>query len=184
VGDRLALACLREAVGETALTAVVSVKVLGHEDAWALWAELPESLDVAVAVDLVVLQGGELDLLVLVLDLLRLGVGLLLSLLSTTTESEHQVQGALLLDVVVREGAAVLKLLSGKDKTLLVRRDALLVLNLRLDVLDGVRGFDLEGDGLTRDCDRKERRPSERRKRKESGHKTQEDEGAEGKRER
>mmetsp|Transcript_4654 Transcript_4654/g.11797 ORF Transcript_4654/g.11797 Transcript_4654/m.11797 type:complete len:272 (-) Transcript_4654:106-921(-) len=71
--------------------------------------------------------------------------------LHATAESQHQVQGALLLDVVVREGAAVLKLLSGKDKTLLVRRDALLVLNLRLDVLDGVRGLDLEGDGLSRE---------------------------------
>ena len=37
-------------------------------------------------------------------------------------------QGALLLDVVVREGAPVLQLLASKDETLLVRRDTFLVL--------------------------------------------------------
>ena len=36
----------------------------------------------------------------------------------------------LLLDVVVREGAAVFKLLAREDQALLVRRDALLVLDL------------------------------------------------------
>jgi len=60
------------------------------------------------------------------------------------------VKGRLLLDVVVREGAAVLKLLSGEDQTLLIRGDSLLVLNLGLDVLDRVRGLDIEGDSLTR----------------------------------
>lgn len=49
---------------------------------------------------------------------------------------------------VVGEGAAVLKLLSSEDKTLLVGRDALLVLNLRLDVVNRVRRLDLECDGL------------------------------------
>ena len=55
---------------------------------------------------------------------------------------------AYLLDVVVRESATVLELLSRKDQTLLVRGDALLVLDLRLDIVDGIRGLDLEGDGL------------------------------------
>ena len=53
-----------------------------------------------------------------------------------------------LLDVVVREGAAILELLAGEDETLLIRGDALLVLDLGLDVLDRVGGLDLEGDGL------------------------------------
>ena len=55
-----------------------------------------------------------------------------------------------LLDVVIREGAAILELLARKDKTLLVWRDALLVLNLGLDHVDGVRRLHLQGDGLTR----------------------------------
>ena len=58
-------------------------------------------------------------------------------------------ESGLLLDVVVREGAAVFKLLSGENQTLLVRRNAFLVLNLRLDIVDGVGGLHLEGDGLS-----------------------------------
>ena len=48
--------------------------------------------------------------------------------------------GGQLLNVVFGKGAAVLELLSSKDKTLLVGRDTLLVLDLCLHVVDGVRG--------------------------------------------
>ena len=41
-----------------------------------------------------------------------------------TAEAEDKVKGGLLLDVVVREGAAVLELLAREDETLLVRGDA------------------------------------------------------------
>jgi hypothetical protein len=58
--------------------------------------------------------------------------------LLTTTQTEHQVESRLLLDVVIRKSPAVLELLAGEDKTLLVWGNALLVLNLRLDVVDGV----------------------------------------------
>ena len=68
--------------------------------------------------------------------------------LHTTTKAENQVEGRLLLDVVVREGAAIFQLLSSEDKTLLVRGDTLLVLDLLLHSLDGVRGLDFEGDSL------------------------------------
>ena len=68
--------------------------------------------------------------------------------LHSTAETQDQVEGRLLLDVVVREGAAVLELLARKDQTLLIRRDALLVLDLRLDVVDRVRRLDVERDGL------------------------------------
>ena len=63
-------------------------------------------------------------------------------------QPQDEVEGGLLLDVVVGEGPAVLELLSGEDEALLIGRDALLVLNLGLDVVDGVRGLDIEGDGL------------------------------------
>jgi hypothetical protein len=55
-----------------------------------------------------------------------------------------------LLDVVVRQGAAILKLLASEDETLLVWGNSLLVLDLALHIVDGVRGLDLEGDGLAR----------------------------------
>ena len=38
--------------------------------------------------------------------------------------------------------------LPAKDETLLIRGDALLVLDLGLDVVDGVRGLHVERDGL------------------------------------
>merc|ERR1712096_583882 len=60
-------------------------------------------------------------------------------------------KSGLFLDVVVSKGAAVLELLSGEDESLLVWGDALLVLDLGFDVLDGVRLLDLEGDGLARE---------------------------------
>jgi len=69
--------------------------------------------------------------------------------LHTTTESEYEMEGGLLLDVVVGESSAVLKLLSSEDESLLIGWDSLLVLNLGLDVLNGVRWLDLKGDGLT-----------------------------------
>ena len=77
-------------------------------------------------------------------------VGLLLALLGTTTKAEHEMEGRLLLDVVVRKSATVLELLSGKDQALLIRWDALLVLDFGLDIVDSVRRLDLKGDGFAR----------------------------------
>jgi hypothetical protein len=68
----------------------------------------------------------------------------------TATETEDEMEGRLLLDVIIREGTTVLELLASEDKTLLVWGDTFLVLNLRLDVVDSVRGLDLEGNSLTR----------------------------------
>ena len=62
-------------------------------------------------------------------------------------------ESGLLLNVIIRESATVLELLASKDQALLVRRDALLVLNLALDVVVGIRGLNLEGDGLAGHCD-------------------------------
>ena len=70
------------------------------------------------------------------------------NLTMSASETQDEVKGRLLLDVVIRQGAAVLELLAGEDETLLVGRDALLVLDLGLDVVNGVRGLDIEGDGL------------------------------------
>jgi len=58
--------------------------------------------------------------------------------LHATTQAQHQVEGGLLLDVVVSQGAAVLKLLASKDQALLVWGDAFLVLDLALHILYGV----------------------------------------------
>ena len=69
----------------------------------------------------------------------------------------------LLLNVVIRKSAAwhvsthriigvtIFKLLSGEDKTLLVGRDALLVLDLGFDIVNGIRGLNFQGNRLTRE---------------------------------
>jgi len=147
----LRLILLVHHVGKIALTAVVAVEVGSHEDttsAGLTRALLPEAGDLVVLVNLVELEGGHLFLTGLPLGLLGLGVLLLLALLTTTTKAEHEVKGRLLLDVVVAKGAAILELLASKDKTLLIRGDALLVLDLLLYILDGVRGLDIKSDGL------------------------------------
>jgi hypothetical protein len=58
---------------------------------------------------------------------------------------------AYLLNVVVAESTAILKLLAGKDQTLLVWWNALLVLDLALNIVDGVARLHLEGDSLARE---------------------------------
>merc|ERR1711974_394289 len=68
--------------------------------------------------------------------------------LHASPESEHKMESAFLLDVVVGKGSSVLQLLSSEDQSLLIWGDSLLVLDLGLDVLDAVGGLNLEGDGL------------------------------------
>jgi len=117
-------------ISQVAATAVLTVVHGGHEDtstALGLRAFPPKSLDLAIAIDLVVLENSQLGLLPLVLDLLGGSVHLLLPLLGATTETQDKMEGRLLLNVVVGKGAAVFKLLSGKDQTLLVGGNALLV---------------------------------------------------------
>ena len=48
--------------------------------------------------------------------------------LHTSTETENEVKGTLLLDVVVGEGPTILQLLASEDQPLLVRWDAFLIL--------------------------------------------------------
>lgn len=57
-------------------------------------------------------------------------------------------KGRFLLDVVVGEGSAVFQLLSSENESLLIGRDALLVLNLGLDIFNGVRRLNVEGDSF------------------------------------
>ena len=49
---------------------------------------------------------------------------------TTTTESEDEMEGGLLLDVVVGKSTAVFELLASEDQTLLIGGNALLVLDL------------------------------------------------------
>jgi len=137
-----------------AAAAVLTVEVSRHENAGTavlVGTLTPQARDLAILVNLVVLENGKLDLLSLVLDLLGGGEGLLLTLLATTSQAEDEMEGRLLLDVVIGQSTTILELLAREDQTLLVGRDAFLVLDLGFHILDGIAWLDLEGDGLPRE---------------------------------
>ena len=52
------------------------------------------------------------------------------------------------MDVVVAQSPSIFKLFTRKDKALLIRGYAFLILDFGLDIVDGIAGLDLEGDGL------------------------------------
>merc|ERR1719450_1841534 len=66
----------------------------------------------------------------------------------STSESENQVKGRFLLDVVIRKSSAVLELLTSEDESLLVWWNTFLVLDLGFDIFNGVSWLNIEGDGL------------------------------------
>jgi len=123
--------------------------VRGHEGVASRVDTLAaETSDLTLVVDLVVAEDCKVDLAVLVRNTLGGGVDLLLVLLATTTKAENKVEGGLLLDVVIRKSVTILKLLAGEDQTLLIRGDALLVLDLGLHSINAVGRIDLKGNSL------------------------------------
>merc|ERR550534_121212 len=50
--------------------------------------------------------------------------------LHTSSQTQHQMESGLFLDVVVGQGAAILQLFAGKDETLLIWGNSLFVLDL------------------------------------------------------
>jgi hypothetical protein len=56
------------------------------------------------------------------------------------------------LNIVIRERATIFQLFARKDQSLLIRRNALLVLDLGLDVFNGVGRLNIERNGLAREC--------------------------------
>lgn len=69
--------------------------------------------------------------------------------MTTATKTEDEMDRGLFLNVVIPESSPVFELLSGKDQSLLVRRNSFLVLDFRLDVVDRIRALDFKGNGLT-----------------------------------
>merc|ERR1712146_627316 len=131
-----------EHVCQMALATVLTIKVLGHEDTSTtirMWAFAAHPGHLVGSIHLVVLQHMKLHLLLLVL-------------LTATTKAQHQMQSRLLLNVVVLESATILELLASENEPLLIRRDALLVLDLGLHGFNSVRPLNFEGDGLPCEC--------------------------------
>jgi hypothetical protein len=79
---------------------------------------------------------------------LSVGATLAYSDRAATRPRRTKVESALFLNVVIGKCTPVFELLASKDQTLLVGWDALLVLNLRLHIVDGVGRLDFERDRL------------------------------------
>ena len=58
--------------------------------------------------------------------------------LHTTPQSQDEVDGGLLLDVVVAQSTCIIELLARKDESLLIGWDTLFILDLSLDLLDRI----------------------------------------------
>jgi len=146
------LTVLDEHESHVAATAVLTVALVSSHKSIAArgHALSAQTSDLAVTINLVVVENSKLHALMLVGNTLGGGVDLLLVLLATTKQTENKVEGALLLDVVVSKSVTVLELLAGEDKTLLIRGDTLLILDLSLHIVDGITGLNLKSDGLAR----------------------------------
>merc|ERR1719228_2772315 len=68
--------------------------------------------------------------------------------LLSSSQTQHQMQGGLFLDVVITQGSSVFQLFACKNKTLLIRWDSFLILNLSFDIVNRITGLNLKGDGL------------------------------------
>ena len=70
----------------------------------------------------------------------------------SSSHLEEHFKGGLRRNSVGTDGLGVLKLLSGKDKALLVEVDVLSLLDHLLDVLHGLGGLNLKRDGVSLQC--------------------------------
>jgi hypothetical protein len=140
------LALLLEDIGQTATSAVLTIVVPGHEDTGSAGlggALTAETGDLAVTIDLVELEDGQLDLSLLVLDLLGGGVGLLLALLASSQKVDVQVEGRHGGDGGEEGGRG--EGLAVEGQALDGSGDTLALLDDGLDVADAVTGLGVDG---------------------------------------
>merc|ERR1712151_1085017 len=66
--------------------------------------------------------------------------------LHTPTETKHKMKSRLFLDVIIGKSATIFQLLSCKDQTLLIWWNTFLVLDLLLNVVDGVAWLNVKSN--------------------------------------
>jgi hypothetical protein len=69
--------------------------------------------------------------------------------LHTSSKSENQMESGFFLDIVVRKSSSILKLLSSKDKSLLIWWDTFLILDFSFNVLNGVSWLNVKSNGFS-----------------------------------
>ena len=84
---------LIEHIRQTTLATILSIKVIGHEDASAttlIWTLTSQTRYLTILVYFVVFEYGQLDFLLFVLDLFGRCVILLLALTTASSQTQHQ----------------------------------------------------------------------------------------------
>jgi hypothetical protein len=140
-----------EDVSQTALSAVLTVMMPSHEDTSTTGgggALTAKTSNLARLVNLVVLENGQFDLLLLVLDLLGSSVSLLLTLLTTTEQLGVQVQGAVVLNTVQSEVLTISKGLASEREALESSRETFTLLNQGLNGIYRGVGINVQGKGV------------------------------------
>ena len=66
--------------------------------------------------------------------------------LHTSSKSEDQVESGFLLNIVVWKSSSILKLLSSKDKSLLIWWDSFFILDFSFYILNSIGWLDIKGD--------------------------------------
>ncbi len=79
---------------------------------------------------------------------MQIGKSLFETLLATS-KSEDKMESGLLLNIVVRKCATILKLFASKDQSLLVWGNTFLILNFSFHIFNRVRGLNLKGNCFT-----------------------------------
>ena len=69
--------------------------------------------------------------------------------LHTSSKSKDQVKSWFFLDVVIWKSSSIFKLLSSKDKSLLIWWDSFFVLDLSLDIFNGICWLNIKSDSFT-----------------------------------
>merc|ERR1712159_456749 len=69
--------------------------------------------------------------------------------LHTTSQSKNQMQCGLFLNIVIAQCSSIFQLFSSKNQSLLIWWDSFFVLDFSFDIIDGIRWFDIECDGLS-----------------------------------
>ena len=132
------------------LSTIVAIVVLGHEASNTSHRRiLSKTSDLSIGFNSVVFECLQRNSLVDALGLLWFGIDLLLTLLTSTTKTKDQVKCRFFLNIVITECPTIFQLLSSKDQTLLIRRNSLFILNLGLDIINGIRRFHIQCDRLT-----------------------------------
>ncbi|KAI5386649.1 hypothetical protein KIW84_072974 [Lathyrus oleraceus] len=78
-------------------------------------------------------------------------------------------EGRFFLDVVISQSSAIFELFASKDEPLLVWGNALFVLDLGLDIVNGIRALHLKGDGLSSESLHKDLHPTAKSQHKMEG---------------